>query len=86
MGRDGGAYEVICVKRERKCFCRRDWTGTLLDLPVGTAARSAGSPVRFRSAAANCGGRDTAAAENTDKLNLNFAYPRIGICALLFTS
>jgi hypothetical protein len=22
VGRDGGAYEVICAKRERKCFCK----------------------------------------------------------------
>src|SRR3954449_10690476 len=35
VGRDGSAYEVICVKRERKCFCKRDWTGDLPNGPSG---------------------------------------------------
>jgi hypothetical protein len=35
MGRDGGAYEVICAKRERKCFCNEGWTEKSLICPSG---------------------------------------------------
>ena len=35
VGRDGGAYEVICAKRERKCFCNEGWTEKSLICPSG---------------------------------------------------
>src|SRR6202790_1146038 len=35
VGRDGESHSLILVSEKRKYFCKRDWTGTLLDSPSG---------------------------------------------------
>ena len=38
-GRDGSTHEVICVRRKRKYFCRRDWTRKSQNSPSGKSPR-----------------------------------------------